>query len=169
MSWVRYPSMTCLLTCDFGQQWSFVLDCLFNMDENFPGKPRFLGFSSDFQVFHSGCSHSNLKKKKIYRNFLSTLDMLKCNTMSPKALKLYLQSIKLQKSFYSSNFLNFTCMVMLWFAKFQVFFASTILVPDLRTSKDKCINYRLILLKYFYLLCMFFINSFFCFAFSVSW
>jgi hypothetical protein len=32
--------------------------------------------------------------------------------MTPKALKLHLQSIKLQKSFYSSNFCYFTCAVM---------------------------------------------------------
>jgi hypothetical protein len=41
----------------------------------------------------------------------------------------HLQSIKLQKSFYSPNFL-FTCAVMSWLAKFQFFFASTILIPD---------------------------------------
>jgi hypothetical protein len=50
------------------------------------------------------------------------LSTLKCNNMTPKALKLHLESIKLQKSFYSSNFFNFTCSVMSRFAKLQVFF-----------------------------------------------
>jgi hypothetical protein len=50
------------------------------------------------------------------------LSTLKCNSLTPKALKPHIQSIKLQKSFYSSNFCSFTCAVMLWIAKFQVFF-----------------------------------------------
>jgi hypothetical protein len=40
------------------------------------------------------------------------LSTLKCNNMTPKALKLHLQSIKLQKSYYSLNFCYFTCAVM---------------------------------------------------------
>jgi hypothetical protein len=51
------------------------------------------------------------------------LSTLKRNNMTPKALKLHLQSIKLQKSFYSSNFFYFTCAMMSRFAKFQVFFS----------------------------------------------
>jgi hypothetical protein len=50
------------------------------------------------------------------------LSTLKCNSVTPKALQLHLQSIKLQKSFYSSNFFSFMCAVMLWYAKFQFFF-----------------------------------------------
>jgi hypothetical protein len=66
------------------------------MDENFPGKPGFPGFYGDFRVV------PNLKKNKItYPQFI--LSTLKCNSMTPKALKLHLQSIKLFKSFYSSN------------------------------------------------------------------
>jgi hypothetical protein len=41
--------------------------------------------------------------------------------MTLRALKLYLQSIKLQK-FYSLNFCYFTCAMMSRFAKFQGFF-----------------------------------------------
>jgi hypothetical protein len=71
---------------------------------------------------------------------------LKCNNMTPKALKLHLQSIKLQKSFYSlqsiklqksfysSNFCYFTCAMMSRFAKFQGFFSSTILIPEVNSS-----------------------------------
>jgi hypothetical protein len=57
------------------------------------------------------------------------LSTLKCNNMTLRALKLHLHSIKFQKSFYSSNFFNFTCTMMSRFAKFQVFFSSTILIP----------------------------------------
>jgi hypothetical protein len=60
------------------------------------------------------------------------LSTLKCNSVTPKDLKLHLQSIKLQNSFYSSNFCSFTCAVMLWFVKFQVFFVSTILIFNIR-------------------------------------
>jgi hypothetical protein len=42
--------------------------------------------------------------------------------MTPMTLKLHLQSIKLQKSFYSSNFCYFMCAMMSRFAKFQGFF-----------------------------------------------
>jgi hypothetical protein len=58
------------------------------------------------------------------------LSTLKCNNVTPKALKLHLQSIKLQKSIYSLNFFYFTCAMMSRFAKFQVFFSSTILIPS---------------------------------------
>jgi dsRNA-specific ribonuclease len=50
--------------------------------------------------------------------------------MSPKALKLHLQSIKFQKSFYSLNFCYLMCAMTSRFAKFQVFFSSTILIPE---------------------------------------
>jgi hypothetical protein len=40
------------------------------------------------------------------------LSTLKCNNMTPKALKLNLQSIRLQKSFYSLNFFCFMCTMM---------------------------------------------------------
>jgi hypothetical protein len=76
------------------------------MDENFPCKPRFPGFSSDFRIFPEWVF------KKIF--FFSEddpqfiLSTLKYNSMTPKALKLHLQSITLQKSFYSSNFCYFT-------------------------------------------------------------
>jgi uncharacterized membrane protein SpoIIM required for sporulation len=60
------------------------------------------------------------------------LSTLKCNSRTPKASKLHLQSIKFQKSFYSSIFCYFTCAVMLWFTKFQVFIVFTILIFDLR-------------------------------------
>jgi hypothetical protein len=100
------------------------------MDENFPRKPGLPCLSSDCRVFQSGCSPfqfiKNIFLVKITPQFV--LSTLKCK-MTPKALILHLQSIKLQKSFYSSNFFNFTCAVMSWFAKFQVFFASTILIP----------------------------------------
>jgi hypothetical protein len=58
--------------------------------------------------------------------------------MTPKALKLHLQSIKLKKSFYSSNFCYFTCVMMSRFAKFQVFCSSTILIPVLWLTMVKC-------------------------------
>jgi hypothetical protein len=50
------------------------------------------------------------------------LSTLKCNNMIPQALKLHLQSIKLQRSFYSLNFCYFTYAMMSRFAKFQGFF-----------------------------------------------
>jgi hypothetical protein len=56
--------------------------------------------------------------------------------VTSKALKLHLQSIRLQKSFYSSNFCSFTCGVM-WFAKFQVFLVSTILILEIMFNRAR--------------------------------
>jgi hypothetical protein len=86
------------------------------MDENFLGKP-------DFRV---GVPHSNL----FFLNFSLVKMTIKCNNTTPKALKLHLENIKLQKFFYSSICCYFTCAVMSRFAIFQCFFSSTILIPD---------------------------------------
>jgi hypothetical protein len=96
----RFLSWKCLNVSDklkrFELSFSSQEQDLCIVDENFPGNPD---FSSDFRVFQSGCC------------FLGENDP-KCNNMTTKALKLHLQSIKLQKSFYSSNFCYFTCAVM---------------------------------------------------------
>jgi hypothetical protein len=100
--------------------------------------PEIRVFSPISGVFQSGCSPFEKNKKikiclvKMTPQFI--LSTLKCNSVTPKALKLHLQSIKLQKSFYSSNFCSFMCAVMLWYAKFQFFFVSTILILDVLTA-----------------------------------
>jgi hypothetical protein len=84
-------------------------------DENFPVIPGNPGFSSDFRGFPEWVFE---KEKKIFFFLVKItpqfiLSPLKCKSVNPKTLKLHLQSIKLQKSFYSSNFFSFTCAVML--------------------------------------------------------
>jgi hypothetical protein len=64
------------------------------------------------------------------------LSTLKCNNMTPKALKLHLQFMKPQKSYSSSNFFYFICTAMSWFAKFKVLFALTILIPVIEDLRD---------------------------------
>jgi hypothetical protein len=104
----------------------------FLRDENFLGIPRNPGFFVRFSGFSRVGVPIWGKNKfflvKMIPQFI--LSSLKCKSVTPKALKLHLQSIKLQKSFYSSNFCSFMCAVMLWYAKFQFFFVSTILILD---------------------------------------
>jgi hypothetical protein len=71
-----------------------------------------------------------IRAKKMTPGFI--LSTLKCNNMTPQALKLHLQSIKLKKSFYSLNFCYFAYAMMSRFAKFQGFFSSTILIYGLK-------------------------------------
>jgi hypothetical protein len=80
----------------------------------------------EIQVFPAisrvGVPH--LSNKKNDPQFI--LSTLKCNSV--KSLKT--ASTVHKTSFYSSNLCSFTCAVMLWFAKCQVFFVSTILILD---------------------------------------
>jgi hypothetical protein len=62
---------------------------IYMMDENFPGKPRLSGFISDFRFSRVGVPQFFFSMKMTPQFILSTL---KCNNMTPKALKLHLQS-----------------------------------------------------------------------------
>jgi hypothetical protein len=112
-------------------QLSVVCNCLAGM-RIFREYPEICIFPAISGVFQSGCSPFEKKTTtflvKMIPQFIAST--LKCNSVTPKALKLHLQSIKLQKSFYSLNFCSFMCTVMLCkkYAKFQGCFVSTILI-----------------------------------------